>query len=68
MQRSLSICRDYWSRFEQFVRGLTKRCKECRVITGPLWMPSLGADGKWYMRHAMIGEAPPLALLWSTHE
>jgi len=50
------LCRDYWARFEQFIRGVTRRCQEVRVVTGPLWLPSL-EDGKWSMRHDMIGES-----------
>ncbi|KAF5830433.1 DNA/RNA non-specific endonuclease [Dunaliella salina] len=52
--------RDYWARFEHFIRGVARRCQEVRVVTGPLWLPSLDADGKWYMRHNMIGTAPSL--------
>jgi len=52
--------RDYWARFERFVRQLSERAQDVYVITGPLWMPTPDGDGKWNMKHAMIGEPPGL--------
>ena len=39
--------RDYWSHFEDFVRRLTNQYDDVRVMTGPLYLPKLGADGKY---------------------
>ena len=49
--------RDYWERFERFVRDLTKKgSDDVYVVTGPLWMPRPDGDGKWIMQHPCIGE------------
>ena len=50
--------RDYWERFERFVRDLTKKgADDVYVVTGPLWMPKPDGDGKWLMQHPCIGES-----------
>ena len=48
--------RDYWERFERFVRDCAKKADDVIVVTGPLWMPRPDSDGKWVMQHSCIGE------------
>jgi len=50
------------SRFEQFVRNLTKEFQDVYVITGPLYLPKKEADGKYYVRYQMIGEPGNVAV------
>jgi hypothetical protein len=47
--------RDYWARFEKFVKDLTKRADEVLVATGPLYLPARDAQGGWQARHQLIG-------------
>ena len=47
--------RDYWSHFEDFVRRLTNKYDDVRVMTGPLYLPKLGADGKYRVTYEVIG-------------
>mmetsp|Transcript_1435 Transcript_1435/g.4274 ORF Transcript_1435/g.4274 Transcript_1435/m.4274 type:complete len:410 (-) Transcript_1435:16-1245(-) len=51
--------RDYWARFEHFVKGLTNTCEEVFVVTGPLFLPKLTSRG-YTMAYPMIGEVPNL--------
>lgn len=46
--------RDYWARFEQFVRDLGKRCTDVYVVSGPLYLPRRSASG-WTLEHPMLG-------------
>lgn len=46
--------RDYWARFEKFIRDLLKVNEAVFVVTGPLWLPHK-AKGGWVMAHPMIG-------------
>ena len=48
------MCRDYWARFERFVRQLAASCKEVYVITGPLYLPTQTASG-YMMNYPLIG-------------
>eukprot|EP01117_Protostelium_nocturnum_P018390 TRINITY_DN767_c0_g1_i2.p1 TRINITY_DN767_c0_g1~~TRINITY_DN767_c0_g1_i2.p1 ORF type:complete len:389 (-),score=159.76 TRINITY_DN767_c0_g1_i2:123-1289(-) len=51
--------REYWARFEHFVRKLTKQGhSEVYVCTGPLYLPSKESDGKWYSKVQLIGNPP----------
>jgi endonuclease G len=59
--------RDYWARFEKFVKDVAKRADDLYVVTGPLYLPSPpppppppGADAKWRANHAYIGTPPSL--------
>ena len=66
--------RDYWARFEAFVKSLSKDCEEVHVVTGPLFLPQPKQGGgalpgdvqvdrggsQWEMRYALLGEAPDL--------
>ncbi|KAK9867532.1 hypothetical protein WJX84_003042 [Apatococcus fuscideae] len=51
--------RDFWARFERFVRGLSKTCSEVRVLTGPLYLPMKTPTG-YILAHPMLGEMPRL--------
>lgn len=48
-------CRDYWARFERFVKDMTKKFDDVYIVTGPLWMPTADNDGKWTMKFPCIG-------------
>uniref|UniRef100_A0A061RVV9 Endonuclease n=1 Tax=Tetraselmis sp. GSL018 TaxID=582737 RepID=A0A061RVV9_9CHLO len=54
--------RDYWSRFEAFVKRLASgKGHEVFVVTGPLYLPHRAPDGKgWVMEHPMLGEPPSM--------
>ncbi|KAG1655285.1 hypothetical protein FOA52_007981 [Chlamydomonas sp. UWO 241] len=52
--------RDYWARFERYLRSVSHKVDDVYVITGPLWLPRPDADGKWTMQHTLIGEPPAL--------
>ena len=48
--------RTYWARLEQFVRELvTLRCMDAIVVTGPLFLPKKGADGRLTVSYEVIG-------------
>ena len=53
-------CRDYWARFERFVKQLAGRCEALYVVTGPLYLPSLTPAGGFAMTYPLIGEPAPL--------
>lgn len=52
--------RDYWARFERFVKDVAQRADSVYIVTGPLWLPrpddAAGGD-KWVMQHPLIGAA-----------
>eukprot|EP00803_Ostreobium_quekettii_P000884 evm.model.scf_616EXC.2 EVM.evm.TU.scf_616EXC.2 scf_616EXC:9726-15614(-) len=52
--------RDYWARFEKYVRDLTKSSSAVWVITGPVWLPQKLKGGHWQMNYPMIGQPPTL--------
>jgi len=63
--------RDYWARFESYVKSLSKDHDEVHVVTGPLFLPQpklargLGAGeretaSEWEMRYDLLGRAPEL--------
>eukprot|EP01048_Picozoa_sp_COSAG05_P011048 COSAG05_NODE_1015_length_6188_cov_162.395139_2_plen_318_part_00 len=47
--------RDYWARFEQFARDLTRSYDGVTVFSGPLYMPTRQPDGRWAVTYEMIG-------------
>jgi DNA/RNA endonuclease G (NUC1) len=62
-QVGVGFNRDYWAHVEHFVRSLTSHpnARDVFVVTGPLFLPKLQADGKgWEMKHPMLGSAPEL--------
>jgi len=63
--------RDYWARFEHFVKGLARGSTEVFVVTGPLFVPRRegalgGAGGGWRADYALLG-APPELVAVPTH-
>ena len=38
--------RDYWAHLEDFCRRLTRRYPSVRIVTGPLYLPRRGEDGR----------------------
>ena len=54
--------RDYWAHFEDFCRRLTKSYPSVRVVTGPLYLPKMEADGKWRVSYEVIGSPPNVAV------
>lgn len=54
--------RDYWAHFEYFVRGLTSKYDNVRIMTGPLYLPKKCADGKFRVEYEVIGSPPSIAV------
>lgn len=54
--------RDYWAHFEDFCRRLTHRYPSVRIVTGPLYLPQRGSDGKWRVSYEVIGSPPNVAV------
>lgn len=54
--------RDYWAHFERFCRKLTRTYQSVRVVTGPLFLPQRGSDGKWRVSYEVIGTPPNVAV------
>ena len=54
--------RDYWAHFEDFCRRLTTRYPSVRIVTGPLYLPRKGADGKYRVEYEVIGSPPNVAV------
>ncbi|CAK9441727.1 uncharacterized protein LODBEIA_P55950 [Lodderomyces beijingensis] len=54
--------RDYWSHFEDFVRRLTMKYDDVRVMTGPLYLPKLCPDGKYRVSYEVVGSPPNIAV------
>lgn len=48
--------RKYWLKLEKYVRDLTKIYPVVYVVTGPLFLPKTGKDGKRYVEYQVIGE------------
>ncbi|XP_033098064.1 nuclease EXOG, mitochondrial-like [Anneissia japonica] len=46
---------DFWGPFESYCRDLTQRFDDVRIITGPLFVPSLKEDGKLFMKYEVVG-------------
>lgn len=65
-------CRDYWARFEKFVRDLTKACESVFIVSGPLFLPrrkegSRNPRAAWVMGYDLIGENPTGLVAVPTH-
>ncbi|GAB7348704.1 hypothetical protein MBLNU459_g7443t2 [Dothideomycetes sp. NU459] len=54
--------RDYWAHFEDFCRRLTAHYPSVRIVTGPLYLPKRGEDGKWRVSYEVIGQPPNVAV------
>ncbi|KAJ8418801.1 hypothetical protein AAFF_G00003000 [Aldrovandia affinis] len=46
----------FWNRLEMYCRDLTKRFQDVWIITGPLILPEVGADGKKIISYKVIGK------------
>ncbi|KAG9347783.1 hypothetical protein JZ751_003798 [Albula glossodonta] len=46
----------FWNRLEMYCRDLTKRFEDVWIITGPLVLPEVGADGKKTVSYKVIGK------------
>ncbi|SPJ31800.1 unnamed protein product [Candidatus Protochlamydia amoebophila UWE25] len=49
--QSPSFYRGYWSKWERYVRDLTKLQQNVYVITGPLYLSHEGCEGKGYVTY-----------------
>ncbi|KAK6462908.1 mitochondrial nuclease [Scheffersomyces coipomensis] len=54
--------RDYWAHFEDFGRRLTEKYDDVRIMTGPLYLPKKGDDGKYRISYEVIGSPPNIAV------
>lgn len=54
--------RDYWAHFEDFCRRLTENYNSVRIVTGPLYLPKKGEDGKFRVSYEVIGNPPNIAV------
>ncbi|KAF9162622.1 nuclease [Mortierella sp. AD011] len=55
--------REYWAHFENFCRTLTEKYPDVYVVTGPLYLPYQDpANGKFYVKHEVIGDPPNIAV------
>ncbi|KAK6202273.1 mitochondrial nuclease [Scheffersomyces amazonensis] len=54
--------RDYWAHFEDFGRRLTNKYDSVRIMTGPLYLPKKGEDGKYRISYEVIGSPPNIAV------
>ncbi|KAK9802849.1 hypothetical protein WJX73_007898 [Symbiochloris irregularis] len=52
--------RDYWARFERFVKLLSRSCDRVYIATGPLYLPKASGQGGFEMQYPLIGNAPRL--------
>ncbi|KAE8149949.1 hypothetical protein BDV25DRAFT_172522 [Aspergillus avenaceus] len=55
-QVGVGFNRHYWAYFEAFCQRLTTKYPSVRVITGPLYMPEKGDDGKYRVSYEVIGK------------
>ncbi|KAJ3154994.1 nuclease [Geranomyces michiganensis] len=61
-QVGVGFNRNYWYYFENFVRSLTHEFDDVYVVTGPLYLPTVGDDGKSYVKYEVIGDPPNVAV------
>ncbi|KAG7664979.1 NUC1 [[Candida] subhashii] len=54
--------RDYWAHLEDFARRLTDKYDDVRIMTGTLFLPKLGPDGKYRVTYEVIGSPPNVAV------
>lgn len=54
--------RDYWAHVEDFARRLTGKFDNVRIMTGPLFLPKQGEDGKFRVTYEVIGSPPNIAV------
>ncbi|KAF7586303.1 hypothetical protein BBP40_009085 [Aspergillus hancockii] len=63
-QIGVGFNRHCWAYLEEFCKNLTTKYPSVRVVTGPLYLPQKGDDGKWRVSYEVIGkqrnnESPP---------
>lgn len=58
--------RDYWARFERFVKTLAWSSDDVYIVTGPLYVPQRTPQG-YVMHHPMIGLSHSHKHLCSLH-
>ncbi|KAI9095937.1 hypothetical protein DFS34DRAFT_651193 [Phlyctochytrium arcticum] len=61
-QVGIGFNRHYWAYFEHFVRSLTAHFDDVYVVTGPLYIPKLNPDGRFYVTYEVIGDPPNTAV------
>lgn len=49
------LIRGYWADLEKSIKMQTQTSDEVKVITGPLYLPQQGDDGKRYVKYQVIG-------------
>ncbi|KAI8805044.1 DNA/RNA non-specific endonuclease, partial [Cladochytrium replicatum] len=56
--------RGYWASLERFVRKLVKYdgFQDMYCVTGPLFLPKIASDGKYYVTYEVIGHPPNTAV------
>ena len=54
MTKGFYCARDYWARFERFVKKITDTYDDVYVITGPLYLSRRTEHG-YVLQHPMIG-------------
>ena len=59
--------RDYWARFERFVKTLAWSSDDVYIVTGPLYVPQRTPQG-YFMHHPMIGLSQTCLQLTSPRE
>lgn len=47
----------FWNRFEMYCRDLTKRFEDVWIVSGPLFLPTEGQDGKRSVSYQLIGKS-----------
>ena len=47
--------RDYWARFEKFVKDVVKKADDVWIATGPVFAPAVMPDGSLNSAHRYIG-------------
>ncbi|KAH3673777.1 hypothetical protein WICPIJ_009657 [Wickerhamomyces pijperi] len=61
-QQGEGFNREYWAYLEQFCRDLTKKYRDVRIVTGPLYLPKRDPDGKYRVHYEVIGNPPNIAV------
>lgn len=61
-QVGVGFNRNYWAWTEEFGRSLTKSYDTVRILTGPLYLPTLGSDGKYTVSYQVIGNPANVAV------
>ncbi|GMM35770.1 hypothetical protein DASC09_030950 [Saccharomycopsis crataegensis] len=57
-QVGVGFNRNYWAWTEEFGRNMTGSYDSVRILTGPLYLPTQGDDGNYYIDYKVIGNPP----------